>query len=105
MGADGRHPALDFVEQQAAKDYIVRMSDANLARQAGNAPGLFHRLVDWSIFPASVAAACTSGFGLIFGVFGSITGHRANPDFLEAGVAAASYLIAAFATALPKRDK
>jgi hypothetical protein len=58
--------------------------------------------VDWSIFPASVAAACTVGFSLLFAV---VAGRRSNADVLEAAVAAVSALIAAGVTPLTKREK
>jgi len=71
----------------------------NQACQAEHTHGLFHRVADWLIFPASVAAICTAVAGPLFGLVELATGQRTgNTEVLQAVVAVLSATIAALVT-------
>jgi hypothetical protein len=69
------------------------MADSNHASNAADTPGRFHRLLDWSLFPASVAAVCVTGFSLILG---AVVGPGRDTEVLLVAVAVVSALIAGF---------
>jgi hypothetical protein len=69
------------------------MTDSDHAHDATDSPGRFHRLLDWSLFPASVAAVCVTGFSLILGV---VAGPSRDTEALLVAVAVISAGIAGF---------
>ncbi len=69
------------------------MSDRGDTREVPGSPGRFHQLLDWSLFPASVAAVSVTGFSL---VFGAVMGRSGSVEGLEVAVAVVSALIASF---------
>jgi hypothetical protein len=69
------------------------MTDSDHTRNATDAPGRFHRLLDWSLFPASVAAVCVTGFSLILD---AVAGRREDTELLLVAVAVVSAVIAGF---------
>jgi hypothetical protein len=69
------------------------MTDSDRTHDATDTPGRFHRLLDWSLFPASVAAVCVTGFSLILG---AVARPREDTEVLLVGVAVVSAVIAGF---------